>query len=87
MPDGSSFVAVAACHINGFAFTLDKTVTLTVLTEPNDMVNISPVVGEHTYYHGKRVCINTGRSPKCPDVYDFDHWTNDITVLKNRRTL
>lgn len=74
VPGGTGFVDLTVCSDIGVALTSDNTVTLTMQSEPNDMVNLTPSLGQHSYYYGKRIFVSAGRSPKCPDVYDFDHW-------------
>jgi len=78
VPEGYDFVDIGAGEYHSLALTLGVTVTLTVQTDPNDMDTVIPGIGEHIYRFGKPVYISAPPCPKCPDVYEFDHWTGDI---------
>ena len=78
VPGGTGFVALSAFYEDNLALTSDETSTLTMTSEPNDMINLMPPEGQHTCYRGQRISISASRSPKCPYVYDFDYWEGDI---------
>jgi len=78
VPEGNDFVDIGAGEYHSLALTSGVTVTLMVQTDPNDMDTVIPGIGEHIYRFGKPVYISAPPCPKCPDVYEFDHWTGDI---------
>ncbi|MHC4160443.1 MAG: InlB B-repeat-containing protein, partial [Planctomycetota bacterium] len=78
VPDDNGFVAITTNTWEGIAITSDTNYNLTINSSPSGMVNLLPAEGTYSHYAGKRVLVNAVRSPDCPAVYDFHHWSGDI---------
>lgn len=78
--EGNDFNALSAGGSHSLALTSGKTLTLTIQTQPNGMNSVTPGIGEQYCYLGERIYLDALRCPKCPDVYQFDHWMGDVNV-------
>lgn len=59
---------------------------LTIQVEPNNVDTVTPAVGQHQYYQGSVIRVETQPFTQCPDVFYFDRWIGDVEDANSANT-